>query len=428
MLSRYLGNKNSLLPDILAAVGEHASPGDRVGDYLAGSMTVSLALKAAGYNVVSNDINNFSTTTGYAYIENNSIPIVRKHDLIRKSEYKSARARGINWITELRGLEGYSFLENESNRRKYADLLTLFCYLESVESQHISVEWQRTDFYDTYCELGRNSFFVSSRGRQGNRRFFSPDNARRIDRILSLIREWRENNLINMTLYHVIVSSLIRAIEKVSNTQGTYHDFPREKYDARSLGKLSFEAMPFDAVLQGGDHMVGNAEDSLSFALRAPPVDVLYLDPPYNFRQYTSYYFLPNLISKYCEIEDLDSYFSSIQFVRGQNMEDDFDSPFCKKAKFIPSLETLIKRARARVVVLSYFNGRNHWNDFKSDCNGQGLKEIVSMFEGSGFEGAVDVRPIQRMNYQSYGGYSAKKVDEYLFIAKVHQGEQVALA
>ena len=267
MLSRYLGNKNSLLPDILAAVGEHANPGDRVGDYLAGSMTVSLALKAAGYNVVSNDINNFSTTTGYAYIENNSIPIVRKHDLIRKSEYKRARARGINWITELRGLEGYSFLENESNRRKYADLLTLFCYLESVESQHISVEWQRTDFYDTYCELGRNSFFVSSRGRQGNRRFFSPDNARRIDRILSLIREWRENNLINMTLYHVIVSSLIRAIEKVSNTQGTYHDFPREKYDARSLGKLSFEAMPFDAVLQGGDHMVGNAEDSLSLSL-----------------------------------------------------------------------------------------------------------------------------------------------------------------
>lgn len=429
MLSRYLGNKNNLLPDILAAIGEHASPGDRVGDYMAGSMTVSLALKSAGYNVVSNDINHFSTITGRAYIENSSIPSVRKHDLIPECDYTGARTRAIRWVRELRGLDGFSFLQNEYQRRKYTDLLTLFCHLEKVQPQQVPEHWRRTDFYDTYCELGRNSFFESSRGKKGNRRFFSPDNAKRIDAVLSLIRGWLKSGLISRPLYNVIISSLIRAIEKVSNTQGTYHDFPREKYDARSLGDLSFEAMPFDAVLQGGEHIIGNSEDSLSFALGAPPVEVLYLDPPYNFRQYTSYYFLPNLVSKYCEIEDLDDYFSGVQFVRGQNMEDDFDSSFCKKAKFISSLETLIQRARARVVVLSYFNGRNHWNDFKSDCNGQGMKEIVSMFQGPSFEsGTLDVRPIQRLNYQSYGGYSAKHVDEYLFIAKVEQGEQVALA
>lgn len=429
MLNRYLGNKNSLLPDILAAVSEYAVPGDRVGDYLAGSMTVSLALKSAGYNVVSNDINHFSTTTGRAYIENSKIPAVRTHDLIPKSEYKLARTRANVWVGELRGVDGYSFLEKEFQRRKYADLLTLFCYLENAEMDHVSDKWRRTDFFDTYCEAGRNSFYESSRGRKGNRKFFSPDNARQIDTILGLIRGWLKHSLMSKALYDVLVSSLIRAVEKVSNTQGTYHDFPREKYDSRSLSQLNFEAMPFDIVLSGGEHIVGNAEDSLSFALRTPPVEVLYLDPPYNFRQYTSYYFLPNLISRYCEIKDLDEYFSAIQYVRGQNMEDDFDSPFCKKAKFIPTLETLIHRARANVVVLSYFNGRNHWNDFKSDCNGQGMREILSMFEGPGFEsGSLDVRPIERLNYQSYGGYSAKKVDEYLFIAKVRRGEQVALA
>jgi adenine-specific DNA methylase len=429
MLHRYLGNKNSLRPNILSAVGKHASPGDRVGDYFAGSMTVSLALKSAGYDVVTNDINHFSTTFGRAYVQNNKVPAISVHDLVPSEVFKSSRERAKIWIGSLRNLNGYLFLETNYQRRKFTDLLTIFCFLETADLKHLPSEWQRNDFFDTYCEEGRNSFFESLRGSKGNRRFFSPENARQIDTITGFIRYWLRTSLISKVLYDVLISSLIRAVEKVSNTQGTYHDFPRNKYDSRSLARLKFEAMPFDIVLSGGDHVVGNAEDSLSFALRAPSVDVLYLDPPYNFRQYTSYYFLPNLLSRYCEIQDLDEYFSAIQYVRGQNMEDDFDSPFCKKSQFISSLETLIHRARASVVVLSYFNGRNHWNDFKTDCNGQGMREIVSMFEGSGFESdSLDVRPIERLNYQSYGGHSAKKVDEYLFVAKVSQGKEIAMA
>jgi adenine-specific DNA methylase len=42
----------------------------------------------------------------------------------------------------------------------------------------------------------------------------------------------------------LLVSALLRAVEKVSNTQGTYHDFPRDSYDARSLKPLRFEPPP----------------------------------------------------------------------------------------------------------------------------------------------------------------------------------------
>lgn len=429
MLNRYLGNKNSLLPDILEAVSEHAKPGARVGDFLAGSMTVSLALKAEGYNVVSNDINLFSTTFGRAYIVNSKIPAVRIHELIPKCAYQNCRSKATKWVSSLRGQDGFLFLEKASQRRRYTDLLTVLIHLETASDSEVPTGWRRSDIYDTYCELGRNSHFESSRGRKGNRRFFSPENAFQIDTALSLIRYWLKNELISDVLYRVLISSLIRATEKVSNTQGTYHDFPREKYDSRSMSKLSFEAMPFDAVLLGGNHLVGDAEDSLEFALRTPPVDVLYLDPPYNFRQYTSYYFLPNMLAGYCEISCLDEYFSEVQYVRGQNMRDDFDSPFCKKSQFIPSLKTLISRSRTDVVVLSYFNGRNHWNNFKSECNGQGLNELTSLFSGELFEqNSLDIRPIQRLNYQSYGGHTAKTIDEYLFVARVKQGKQIALA
>ena len=73
--------------------------------------------------------------------------------------------------------------------------------------------------------------------------------------------------------------------------------------------------------------------------------DLAYLDPPYNFRQYTSYYFMLNLLSSHAEIDDLDGFFSRIEFVRGQNMDTDFKSSFCSKASFVPSLKKLIERS-----------------------------------------------------------------------------------
>jgi adenine-specific DNA methylase len=176
-----------------------------------------------------------------------------------------------------------------------------------------------------------------------------------------------------------------------------------------------------DMALTGGKHVVGLAEDSLEFARRCPPLDTLYLDPPYNFRQYTSYYFLPNTITRYPYLDDPDTWFSQVKHVRGQNMELGFDSSFCKKHQFIPSLQELIERVPTKHVILSYFNGRNHWNDFKKEANGVGLNMLTEFFESELFmPGSLKIVPVERTNYQSYIGYTARKIDEYLFIARKH--------
>jgi adenine-specific DNA methylase len=205
----------------------------------------------------------------------------------------------------------------------------------------------------------------------------------------------------------------------VSNTQGTYHDFPRDYVDPRALQPLTLDYPPLDAVLVGGNHFLGKEEDSLEFIRRAPEHDVLYVDPPYNFRQYTSYYFMPNMICRYPEIEELDDYFAKIQYVRGQNMDDDFSSTFCSKTQFLPSLDRLISRANTRFVILSYFDGRNHWNEFKTRSDGVGRAQVQELFNSSRFlPSSMRVIPICRSNYQSYGGYKARDVNEYLFIAE----------
>ncbi len=176
-----------------------------------------------------------------------------------------------------------------------------------------------------------------------------------------------------------------------------------------------------DALFCGRKSMwIGKCEDTLEFSKRLPPHKVLYLDPPYNFRQYTSYYFMLNLITSHAEIKDLDAYFDDVQFVRGQNMDTDFNSSFCSAKKFIPSLRTLIERAQAEHVVLSYFDGRNHWGSFKSDeRDATGARLLEQFLRSDLFENdSFTCRPVDRLNYQSYGGFKAKPVQEFLFYAR----------
>jgi hypothetical protein len=173
-----------------------------------------------------------------------------------------------------------------------------------------------------------------------------------------------------------------------------------------------------------GGHRAGRAQDSLEFIGTVDRHAVLYLDPPYNFRQYSAYYFMINLISRYIEIDDLDGYFGALTYVRGQNPADDFVSSFCKPARFIDDMRTLIRRANCDAVVVSYFTGKNHWSQFDSGPNDTGLHLLSGLLTEGDFEdGSLEVRSVERRNYASYGGFSARMVDELLISARLRHNE-----
>jgi adenine-specific DNA methylase len=420
MLNRYLGNKTSMLEPILAAVEATTPSGGRVGDLFAGSMTVSAALKQAGYNVVSNDINHFSSIYGRAFIVNSTIP---EFDigLIPSKQRSKVKKLVRERLEELRGNPGFAFLEEASSAASFDHLARMIEFMNVVQVKDLPTEYQSKHFFDTYTDGGAHSAFKSLRGTKGRRRFFSGENALRLDAALNLMRFWFRTGAISEDLLAIGLATVCRAAERVGNIQGTWHDFPREWTEPRALNTIRFTPPPMDMALTGGKHVVGLAEDSLEFARRCPPLDTLYLDPPYNFRQYTSYYFLPNTITRYPYLDDPDTWFSQVKHVRGQNMELGFDSSFCKKHQFIPSLQELIERVPTKHVILSYFNGRNHWNDFKKEANGVGLNMLTEFFESELFmPGSLKIVPVERTNYQSYIGYTARKIDEYLFIARKH--------
>lgn len=432
MLARYLGNKSSILSPLMGMVREIAVPGDHVVDAFSGSLAVSLALKAEGFRVTANDINLFSSVFAEAYLLPHQLASPSVAELLSRAQRDALVPAARRRTETLRGQPGYTFLDSGQNRERYTDYLMLLEHLEAVLPADLPAKYRRTDFFDTYSEEGKKSAFVSARGTTGRRRFFSGENALRLDAALNQLRYWTDADVLDMQTRATLLAGLVRSVESVANTQGTFHDFIREGWDSRALGKLRLSPPALDSVVAGSSghagHRAGREQDTLDFIGDVDDHAVLYLDPPYNFRQYSAYYFLPNVICRYPLMEDPESYFDQVKFVRGQNPQDDFSSTFCKSSTFVRDLRTVVERARCRTVMISYFNGANHWGKFDSDNDDTGRSHLETLLSDDRLfvPGTLRVLEVPRRNYASYGGYTARSVTELVLVADKRQDDDHA--
>lgn len=417
LLNRFLGNKAAILDSILEVTASRASPGDRVLDVFSGSLAVSMGYKYAGYRVTANDMNRLSETFARAYLLPADLPDIDLEALVGGKRARLLRPDSERTVEQLVGASGFGFLQDSCQRSRYTDLVTLLRHLDLADEDHLPLGMLRSDFYDHYCPDGAHSRFVSSRGVTGRRRYFTDDNARKLDLVMSIIRYWRRKEALSEHLLALCLAVTCYAVEKIANTQGTYHDFIRERWDSRAFKPLTLTPPPLDSALSGiGGHVVAR-EDSSEFVRRAGHHRVMYVDPPYNFRQYSAYYFLPNFICAYPDIDDLDSYFSEIRFVRGQHPSDNTSSVFCSTHRFLDAMHDLIADADIETVVLSYFTGRNHWSDFDRGRDDTGLCNLERMLRSNTFvKGSLRVTEIPRRNYASYVGYNARDVTELLLL------------
>ena len=184
--------------------------------------------------------------------------------------------------------------------------------------------------YKNYC-LGSGS----------ERQYFSDENGKKIDAIRQKIREWKIAERINENQYYFLLTSLLENADAVANTASVYGAFL--KHLKKSAQKtLTLKPAFFD--LNEVTHEVFN-EDANSL-IKKIEGDVLYIDPPYNARQYGSNYHLLNTIAKYDEFipngkTGLRSYERSL---------------YCQKPKVAETFEHLIKNADFKYIFLSYNN------------------------------------------------------------------------
>ena len=186
--------------------------------------------------------------------------------------------------------------------------------------------------YKNYCE-----------GSGSERNYFTDYNGKKCDAIRIEIERMYNSGEINKNQYYYFLASLINSIDKYANTASVYGAFL--KHIKKSASKeFNLELLP---IIDGGKCGRVFNED-INKVIRNITGYILYLDPPYNERQYCTNYHLLETIAKYDN--------PKIKGKTGLREYSEQKSLFCSKRTVEEVFEDLIANADFRYIFLSYNN------------------------------------------------------------------------
>ncbi len=224
--------------------------------------------------------------------------------------------------------------------------------------------------------------------------YFSLENARKI----GAIREEIERIAENADEKNLLICSLLYAVDKVANTVGHYDAF-RKKLD--TVQPLRLLVPDFDYSRNRNNEIYREDANAL---IRKITCDVLYIDPPYNSRQYSdAYHLLENLVEwKKPEVVGI-----------GKKMDrSHIKSDYCLK-NATQAFEDLIINAKCNHILLSY-NNTGDSKDGRSNAR-MNDKDILRILKNRG-----EVEIFER----DYRGFTTGKSDssgnsERVFYCKI---------
>jgi adenine-specific DNA-methyltransferase len=172
------------------------------------------------------------------------------------------------------------------------------------------------------------------------RRYFTEENAARIDAMRWRIREWSEEGSIDATEEQLLIADLFSALNRVANIAGTFGCF-LAKWTNQAKEPIALRARELKAQSVAVETSVGDV-----FDVQADRSDVVYLDPPYTKRQYASYYHILETVALGDEPE--------VEGVAGLRPWKDRASDFCYKTRALATLSRLINALQSERILLSY--------------------------------------------------------------------------
>ncbi|KTC24630.1 hypothetical protein AO391_11595 [Pseudomonas marginalis ICMP 9505] len=222
-----------------------------------------------------------------------------------------------------------------------------------------------------------------------SRRFFSGSNAASIAGVWYEIISWIKLGLIDDNEVKFLTASLLNSMDAVANTAGTYYAYLKS-WDRKAIKDFSFSW--YDGLVEGpkGTALNGDALESLS----GRSFDVLYLDPPYNSRDYSRYYHLPETLARFEEVQ-IDA--SSMS---GQPVERSTAGGKVREAMKLPYLSSLICSVGWSRLVVQYAEGA--------------YISLEDLAEELSCHGTMKVHEVSALGYQSKNG--ARKQTHHVFI------------
>ena len=177
-------------------------------------------------------------------------------------------------------------------------------------------------------------------------RYFSKEIAIKIGSIREKIEDMKNN--ITIQEKYILITSLIYGIDKIANTVGHYDAFIKK--DIKSQ-KLELKLLEIDITKNQGNKIYNCDANQL---IRKLECDILYLDPPYNSRQYSDAYHL---------LENLAHWEKPPVFGVAKKFDRNHIKSNYNKVSATKSFENLILNARTKHILLSYNNMENKGNN-----------------------------------------------------------------
>lgn len=173
------------------------------------------------------------------------------------------------------------------------------------------------------------------------RKYFTVSNAEKIDAIRTELELKKVTGEINEDQYYWGLASLLEAADRVANTASVYGAFLKS-YKKAALKDISFQWVP-SVITNQANKVFQQDANKLIKTIKG---DVLYLDPPYNQRQYGANYHVLNKLVDY----------KNFTSTRVTGLTDYNKSEYCKKDAVYGAFESLIKDADFEHIFISYNN------------------------------------------------------------------------
>jgi adenine-specific DNA-methyltransferase len=221
------------------------------------------------------------------------------------------------------------------------------------------------------------------------RRYFTEENAARIDSMRGQVEAWAKEHIISEAEKILLLADLLSATNRVANIAGTYGCF---------LSKWQKQAQE-PIMLRARELFVGEGFVSVSVKdAKECPVDqddLVYIDPPYTKRQYASYYHILETITLGDE--------PIVEGVSGLRPWREKASDFCYRTRALGAFTELVEQLDAQRLLISY-----------SDDAHIDIEALSSALRTFGSVVPIQLMEIGRYRPNRTASAAAASVSEYL--------------
>lgn len=232
-------------------------------------------------------------------------------------------------------------------------------------------------------------------------RYFQPANGMRID----AVRQAIEADYAGTWLHPILLTSLLEAADAVDSTVGIQMSYLKT-WAPRSYKPLVLRA----PVLTPGRGRALRA-DATKIVDELEPVDLAYLDPPYNQHRYFTNYHVWETLVRWDAPEHY-----GVACKRVDARDQATKSVFNRRREMPRALAGLIARVRAEVLVLSFSDeGFVPLEDLVAMCGQRGRSVEVLAFESARYNGARI--GVFNASGQKVGRISHTRNTEYVLLA-----------